>query len=61
MTGQFYYVIVGVLGLDGPLIHTCLLDELFFWMLKYEFPQKIVTLLLSLLPDETYKVNVTQL
>ena len=27
-----------------------------FWMVKYEFPQDIVTFLLSILPDDDYKV-----
>lgn len=51
------FVCAGVLGLEEPLSHLCLLDELFFWVLKYEFPQKLVTLLLSMLPDEAYKVS----
>lgn len=43
--------------MGNPLTHETLLDELFFWILKYEFPQTIVTLLLGMLPDETYKVK----
>ncbi|XP_064614037.1 LOW QUALITY PROTEIN: E3 ubiquitin-protein ligase ubr3-like [Liolophura sinensis] len=47
-------------GLSQHLQHNCLLDELVFWMVKYEFPQKIVTLLLSLLPDDRYKEAFTR-
>ena len=49
--------IVDVQGLASPLNHTTLLDELLFWVVKFEFPQKIVTLLLSILPDDDYKVK----
>lgn len=48
-------------GLSQVLKHSCLLDELVFWMVKFEFPEKLVTLLLSLLPDEHYKVNIPDL
>ncbi|XP_052682389.1 E3 ubiquitin-protein ligase ubr3-like [Crassostrea angulata] len=47
-------------GLSQELHHSCLLDELVFWMVKYEFPEKLVTLLLSLLPDEHYKEAFTK-
>ena len=43
-------------GLSHPLVHETLLDELVFWMVKYEFPQDVVTLLLSILSDDDYKV-----
>lgn len=43
--------------MEAKLNHRCMLEELIFWTLKYEFPQKIVTWLLSNLPDETYKVS----
>jgi len=39
------------------LAHTSLLEELYFWSVKYEFPQKLVTFMLSLLPDEQFKVS----
>lgn len=45
-------------GLSQEMVHKTLLDELTFWMVKYEFPQKMVTLLLSLLPDDNYKVRI---
>ena len=35
-----------------------MLEEIVFWMCKCEFPQGMVTLLLGLLPDETYKVAI---
>ncbi len=44
-------------GLTNPLKHTSLLEELLFWTVKFEFPQKIVTFLLSILPDDDYKVS----
>ncbi|XP_061179951.1 E3 ubiquitin-protein ligase ubr3-like [Saccostrea echinata] len=47
-------------GLSQELHHNCLLDELVFWMVKYEFPEKLVTLLLSLLPDDHYKEAFTK-
>jgi len=40
-----------------PLTHNSLLDELFFWAVKYEFPQKLATFLLSLLPNDEFKVT----
>lgn len=49
-----------VKGLGHKLVHTTLLDELVFWMVKFELPQKMVTLLLSLLPDENYKQAFTK-
>ena len=39
------------------LAHTSLLEELYFWSVKYEFPQKLVTFMLSLLPDDQFKVS----
>ena len=39
------------------LKHKCFLDELLFWTIKYEFPQKMVTFLLNMLPDQDYKVG----
>lgn len=44
------------------LKHKCFLEELLFWTIKYEFPQKMVTFLLNMLPDQDYKVfNATML
>lgn len=40
------------------LKHKCFLEELLFWTIKYEFPQKMVTFLLNMLPDQDYKVLV---
>uniref|UniRef100_S4RKK4 E3 ubiquitin-protein ligase n=1 Tax=Petromyzon marinus TaxID=7757 RepID=S4RKK4_PETMA len=44
----------------GTLTHKCFLEELLFWTVKYEFPQKMVTLLLNMLPDQEYKVAFTK-
>uniref|UniRef100_A0A8C1TJC6 E3 ubiquitin-protein ligase n=1 Tax=Cyprinus carpio TaxID=7962 RepID=A0A8C1TJC6_CYPCA len=41
------------------LKHKCFLEELLFWTIKYEFPQKMVTFLLNMLPDQDYKVFST--
>ena len=50
-------VLADMKGLDPELNHKTFLEELVFWTVKFEFPQKFVTLLLSLLPDNQYKVN----
>ncbi|XP_061091060.1 E3 ubiquitin-protein ligase ubr3 isoform X3 [Conger conger] len=42
------------------LKHKCLLEELLFWTIKYEFPQKMVTFLLNMLPDQNYKIAFTK-
>uniref|UniRef100_A0A8C5R974 E3 ubiquitin-protein ligase n=1 Tax=Leptobrachium leishanense TaxID=445787 RepID=A0A8C5R974_9ANUR len=41
------------------LKHKCFLEELLFWTVKYEFPQKMVTFLLNMLPDQYYKIAFT--
>jgi hypothetical protein len=41
------------------LKHKSFLEELLFWTIKYEFPQKMVTFLLNMLPDQEYKVSIT--
>lgn len=54
----FHYV--SFLPADPSIIeslkHKCFLEELLFWTIKYEFPQKMVTFLLNMLPDQDYKV-----
>jgi E3 ubiquitin-protein ligase UBR3 len=42
------------------LVHTTFLEELLFWTVKYEFPQKLVCLLLIMLPDPQYKEVFTR-
>lgn len=44
------------LALQENLKHQTLLEELVFWTVRYEFPQKLVCLLLNMLPDADYKV-----
>lgn len=44
-------------SLQEQLIHRTFLEELVFWTVKFEFPQKVVCLLLNMLPDPDYKVN----
>lgn len=41
-------------------MHKTLLEELVFWTVKFEFPQKLVCLLLNMLPDPDYKEAFTQ-
>ncbi|XP_064185933.1 E3 ubiquitin-protein ligase ubr3 isoform X4 [Anguilla rostrata] len=55
----------GALSLLDPTImdtlkHKCFLEELLFWTIKYEFPQKMVTFLLNMLPDQDYKIAFTK-
>uniref|UniRef100_A0A8D3EF73 E3 ubiquitin-protein ligase n=1 Tax=Scophthalmus maximus TaxID=52904 RepID=A0A8D3EF73_SCOMX len=55
----------GALALLDPRIieslkHKCFLEELLFWTIKYEFPQKMVTFLLNMLPDQDYKITFTK-
>ena len=42
-------------ALTARLTHHTFLEELVFWTVKYEFPQKLVCLLLNMLPDSQYK------
>ncbi|XP_053554395.1 LOW QUALITY PROTEIN: E3 ubiquitin-protein ligase UBR3 [Bombina bombina] len=42
------------------LKHKCFLEELLFWTVKYEFPQRMVTFLLNMLPDQDYKIAFTK-
>uniref|UniRef100_A0A5S6QS61 E3 ubiquitin-protein ligase n=1 Tax=Trichuris muris TaxID=70415 RepID=A0A5S6QS61_TRIMR len=44
------------LDLYAPLNHCTLLEETMFWMVKFEFPQRIVNILLSLLTEQDFKV-----
>lgn len=44
-------------SLQEQLIHRTFLEELVFWTVKFEFPQKVVCLLLNMLPDPDYKVH----
>ncbi|XP_065208799.1 E3 ubiquitin-protein ligase Ubr3-like [Planococcus citri] len=47
-------------GLQKELIHNTFLEELFFWTVKFEFPEKIVYFLLNMLPDIEYKEALTE-
>ncbi|XP_074027443.1 ubr3 ubiquitin ligase isoform X2 [Leptinotarsa decemlineata] len=42
------------------LVHKTFLEELVFWTVKYEFPQRIVCLVLNMLPDPDYKEALTR-
>jgi hypothetical protein len=56
------FLAVSILPLDTSIMdslkHKCFLEELLFWTIKYEFPQKMVTFLLNMLPDQDYKVGL---
>jgi len=47
-------------ALTARLTHHTFLEELVFWTVKYEFPQKLVCLLLNMLPDSQYKEAFTR-
>jgi len=47
-------------SLQEHLVHTTFLEELMFWTVAYEFPQKLVCLLLNMLPDPDYKEALTR-
>ncbi|XP_022907951.1 E3 ubiquitin-protein ligase Ubr3 [Onthophagus taurus] len=42
------------------VLHKTFLEELVFWTVKFEFPQKVVCLLLNILPDADYKEALTK-
>ena len=46
-------------ALIATLEHSSFLEELVFWTVKYEFPEKLVCLLLKMLPDRKYKEAFT--
>ncbi|KZC09699.1 E3 ubiquitin-protein ligase UBR3, partial [Dufourea novaeangliae] len=46
-------------SLQEHLEHNTFLEELMFWTVVYEFPQKLVCLLLNMLPDPDYKEALT--
>lgn len=48
------------ISLREHLEHTTFLEELMFWTVAYEFPQKLVCLLLNMLPDPDYKEALTR-
>ncbi|CAH1135569.1 unnamed protein product [Ceutorhynchus assimilis] len=47
-------------SLQKDLVHKTFLEELVFWTVKFEFPQKVVCLLLNMLPDPDYKEALTR-
>ncbi|KAM7303015.1 hypothetical protein ISCGN_018523 [Ixodes scapularis] len=49
-----------ITALQPNLVHNSFLEELVFWMVKFEFPQKLVCFLLNMLPDTDYKESFTQ-
>ncbi|XP_063964911.1 E3 ubiquitin-protein ligase ubr3-like isoform X1 [Lytechinus pictus] len=52
------HVVIGATtypGMTKDLNHLTLLEEFIFWTVIYRFPQKMVTFLLNMLPDNDYK------
>ncbi|KAG8223713.1 hypothetical protein J437_LFUL004078 [Ladona fulva] len=47
-------------SLQEQLVHRTFIEELVFWTVKYEFPQKLVCFLLNLLSDPDYKEALTR-
>jgi E3 ubiquitin-protein ligase UBR3 len=47
-------------ALTADLQHKTFLEELVFWTVKYEFPERLVCLLLKMLPDTMYKDSLTR-
>ncbi|XP_023311445.1 E3 ubiquitin-protein ligase Ubr3 isoform X2 [Anoplophora glabripennis] len=47
-------------SLQENLVHKTFLEELVFRTVKFEFPQKVVCLLLNMLPDPDYKEALTR-
>ena len=48
------------ISLTSHLRHSTFMEELVFWTVKYEFPEKLVCLLLKMLPDAEYKEAFTR-
>lgn len=44
----------------NKLNHSSFLQEIVFWTVRYEFPQKMVCFLLNMLPDAAYKEALTE-
>ncbi|XP_047739431.1 E3 ubiquitin-protein ligase Ubr3-like [Hyalella azteca] len=47
-----YHDVTGAVGAVG---HTTFLDELVFWMINFEFPEKLSCFLLSMRPDAVFE------
>ena len=58
--GQKFLFFPDCPALTAELRHATLLEELVFWTVKYEFPERLVCLLLKLLPDTQYKEALTR-
>jgi hypothetical protein len=46
-------------SLQEQLVHRTFLEEMVFWTVRFEFPQRVVCLLLNMLPDNDYKVSTS--
>ena len=42
--------------MNQRLEYSSIIEEILFWVLRFEFPEQLVTFLLGLLPDDLYKV-----
>lgn len=56
----FIFIVAECASLQELLEHKTFLEELVFWTVAYEFPQKLVCLLLNMLPDQDYKESLTK-
>lgn len=57
---KYFLIISECASLQEHLQHSTFLEELMFWTVAYEFPQKLVCLLLNMLPDPEYKEALTR-
>lgn len=47
-------------SLEAEIQHNSMLQEICFWLARLEFPQPLVTFVLSMLPENDYKVRATR-
>ena len=45
---------------DKDLDHRCFVDELLFWTIYHEFPDKLVCFLLKMLPEANYRKRIAE-
>lgn len=45
---------------DKDLNHNCFVDELLFWTIYHEFPDKLVCFLLKMLPEADYRKRIAE-
>ena len=45
---------------ENELVHTSFTEELLFWTIVYQFPQRLICFLLNMLPENTYKAHFAE-